>query len=124
MDTHNAYVWGVAASLTSAALHAGANVLDSYLSNKWSQRLSDVVALGAGMNLLFLPLCAVIDPPRWVDGRAAAVIVLISLINVFYHFPYYWSLQESDASVVSSLFSLGKSFTPLLAFVLLDERLA
>jgi drug/metabolite transporter (DMT)-like permease len=124
VDTRTAYLWGVTAGLAGALLHAGANILDSYLSNRPSQRLSELVAVSTATNLLFLPLAAAIDPPRWIGGRTLVVIALISCINVLYHFPYYRALQDCDTSIVSSLFSLGKLFTPLLAFLLLKESLA
>jgi drug/metabolite transporter (DMT)-like permease len=124
MDAHTAYSWGVTAGLAGSLLHAGGNILDSYLSNRLRQRLSDLVALSATTNLLFVPLSAAIDPPQWIGGRTLIVVVLISCINVFYHFPYYRALQGSDTSVVSSLFSLGKLLTPPLAFLILKESLA
>lgn len=123
MDAHSAYVWGVAAALAGALLHACANVFDSYLSNRLSHRLSDLVVLSATTNLLFLPLSAVIDAPHSMSGSAWLIAVAISVINVFYHFPYYRALQDCDTSIVSSLFSLGKVFTPLLAFWFVGETL-
>src|SRR6185369_3023425 len=56
MDTRTAYLWGVTAGFAGTLLHAGANILDSYLSNRLSQRLSDLVAFSATTNLLFVPL--------------------------------------------------------------------
>jgi drug/metabolite transporter (DMT)-like permease len=123
MDTHTAYLWGVTAGVAGAFLHAGANIFDSYLSNRLSQRLSDLVALSATTNLLFLPIVALVETPHWIGGRNLALVVPIATINVFYHFPYFWALQDCDTSVVSSLFSLGKVFTPLLAFLILRETL-
>lgn len=124
MDAHTAYTFGVTAVLAGAFLHAGANILDSYLSNRLSGQLSELVFLSMTTDLLFLPLSAVIDPPRRVGAGAFVVVVLIACINVLYHFPYYRALHHSDTSVVTSLFSLGKVLTPLLAFVMVGESLA
>src|SRR5262249_28511974 len=74
--------------------------------------------------LLFLPLSMLVEMPHGLMRNSLHLLLLVAGINVFYQFPYYWSLQTSDTSVVSSLFSLGQLFTPLLAFVALKEKLS
>lgn len=77
-----------------------------------------------GINLFFIPLIFLIQRPELLPLQLLPVIIAISLIDVLYLFPYYKALQHADTSVVISLFSLGKIFVPVLAFLLVGEVLA
>ncbi len=49
---------------------------------------------------------------------------LLGLTNIFYLYPYYKALQNDDTSVIVSLFSLEKLFVPILAFLIVGEKLS
>jgi drug/metabolite transporter (DMT)-like permease len=51
------------------------------------------------------------------------MILGLGFANVFYLFPYYRSLQETDTSVVVSLFSLCRIMIPVFAYLFVGEVL-
>jgi drug/metabolite transporter (DMT)-like permease len=117
------YAIGIAAAIVTICFHAWANIFDHYFSAKVFTRLSVLIFLSGLVNLFFLPFVFLIDKPEFLSMTSFGVIFLIGLINVFYQYPYYWSLRTTDTSVVTSLFSLGKIFTPLFAFIIVQEHL-
>ncbi len=117
------YILGIIAVLVSALLHAGANIIDSYLSNKIFKRLANLIFFSSLFNVFFLPLVFLVAMPKAIDFHSLLIILLISLIEVGYQYPYYWALKRADTSIVVSLFSLGDILTPLFAFLLVGEHL-
>lgn len=117
------YIIGIFLSLIVIIFHSWSNIFDNYLSSKIFTRLSNLIFFSGLINLLFLPFCFLLGVPKIITVQAFSLIFLISFINVFYLYPYYWSLQKIDTSIVISLFSLGKIFTPLFAFAFLNEHL-
>ncbi len=105
-------------------LHAWSNIIDNHFSNKIFKRLEPVIFFSQVVGLCILPIIILIDPPHFISIRAAGIILIIALIEVFYLFPYYYSLRHTDTSVVASLFSLGKLFIPLSAFLFINEKLS
>ena len=75
-------------------------------------------------NALFVPLVFLLGIPTWPSGHSWFIYTLIACIDICYLYPYYKALKKTDTSIVSSLFSLGKIFVPVLAFIILRERLA
>lgn len=51
-------------------------------------------------------------------------MIIISLIEVLYQFPYYWSFRKADTSVVTCLFSVGGIIVPIFAYLIVNERLS
>ncbi|HEY4799840.1 MAG TPA: EamA family transporter [Bacteroidia bacterium] len=117
------YILGIILAIVTAALHAGSNILDGFFSVKIFDRLANLIFFSCLINLLILPVIFIWDKPQILSLSLFGVIIIVSLINVIYQYPYYWSLQKTDTSVVISLFSLGKIFTPLLAFIIVNEHL-
>lgn len=117
------YFIGIISAFAEPSLHGWANILDNYLSNKLFNRLTPLVFFSACVGVVILPIIFILDHPEWISLRFATILFVISLVEVFYLFPYYWALRKADTSVVTSLFSLGKMFVPLLAFLFLGERL-
>ncbi len=70
-----------------------------------------------------LPVIWFLDAPSFVSLKLGLLLFVISVIEVLYLYPYSWSLRHTDTSVVASLFSLGKIFVPVFAFILVNERL-
>jgi drug/metabolite transporter (DMT)-like permease len=117
------YIIGIIAILVGTGFHAGANILDNYFSGKIFRRLSNLIFFSALGNLLFLPFIFFIEKPDTISLYSFGLILLIAVINILYQIPYYKALQKTDTSIVSSLFSLGKVFTPLLASIMVKEHL-
>jgi len=117
------YVIGILAAFAEPVFHAWANILDNYLSNKLFDRLTPLIFFSSVIGLIVLPFIWFLDPPHAVSVMNAAILIVISLIEILYLYPYFWSLRRADTSVVASLFSLGKIFVPLIAFFLVGERL-
>ncbi len=112
------------AALLEPALHAVTNLIDSHFSNSVFRRPGTMIFFASFTNLCFVPLLFLIDPPQMLSLGQAAPFLILGLTGTAYLYPYYKALQSDDASVVVSLFSLGKVFVPLLAFFALGERLS
>ncbi|MEK7530804.1 MAG: EamA family transporter [Patescibacteria group bacterium] len=117
------YFLGVAIAFLEPVLHGWCNILDSYFANKLFPRLTTLIFFGSVVGVVLLPVVYFIDPPQWVPTWAFGLIFLIALIEVGYSYPYYWALKHTDTSIVTSLFSIGRIFVPILAFFIVDERL-
>jgi drug/metabolite transporter (DMT)-like permease len=115
-------IWILIASL-SPILHGFANILDSYLTNKVFKNIWVLIFYGYLLDLFFLPLIWLIAKPGFPPFKFIPFILLVGLIEVFYLYPYYKSLENDDTSVVASLFSLGKIFIPILAYFFVGEVL-
>lgn len=118
------YLTGALIELINPVVHAWSNVLDGYFSNKIFQKLSSLIFFGSFVNILFLPLVLFIGMPSKISIGLVLILIPIALIEVCFQYPYYWSLRSTDPSIVSSLFSLGKVFVPILAFFIVGERLS
>ncbi|MDB5204165.1 MAG: Conserved hypothetical rane protein family [Candidatus Taylorbacteria bacterium] len=117
------YFIGIAAALLGAIAHGWTNIVDNYFSDKIFKRLANLIFFSAFVNLIFLPVVLVTDFPKSIPVHLWGALIIISLIEVFYSYPYYWSLQRMDTSIIVSLFSIGKIFSPLLAFFIVGEHL-
>jgi len=104
-------------------LHGFANVLDNYLTNKLFKSVWTLAFYSTCFNVLFLPLVLLIEIPGLPPTSLLPFFFLIAIIEVLYLFPYYKAMQVDDTSVVSSLFSLGRIFVPIFAFLFVGEVL-
>lgn len=110
-------------ALISPILYGAANIMDNYLANRVFRNIWTLLFFSSLCNLLFLPFVFLIDLPSAPTWSVVPYIFLVAIIDYLYIIPYYKSLQTEDTSIVSSLFSLGKIFVPVLAYFLLDEKL-
>ena len=117
------YVISVLIAFLEPVLHAWSNILDNYFSNTLFPNLAVLLFFGTLLNVVFLPLVLFFDPFVGVPLSLLWILAIIAVVNVAYAFPYYWALRHADTSVVASLFSLGKIFVPLLAFLIVGEVL-
>lgn len=117
------YLLGILSAFSEPILHAWSNILDNYFANKIFRRLAPLIFLSSMVGVCMLPLVWFLDAPSLVSFKLGSILFVISVIEVLYLYPYYWSLRHADTSIVASLFSLGKIFVPVLAFFLVDERL-
>ena len=120
----SSYFVGILVAFIEPILHAWANIIDNYLSNKIFKRIEPLIFFSSIVGLCILPIVILIDPPRLVSLHLAIIIFVISFIEVLYLFPYYYALRHADTSVVAALFSLGKLFIPLFAFLFINEKLS
>ncbi len=107
----------------SPILHGFANVLDNYLTNKLFKSVWTLTFYSTFFNILFLPLVFLVEIPGLPPTSLLPFFFLIAVIEVLYLYPYYKALQSDDTSVVSSLFSLGRIFVPIFAFLFVGEVL-
>lgn len=114
----------IAIALIPPLLHSFANVLDNYMANKLSKNVWTLTFYSSSFGVLFLPFIFLIERPSLPPFHLLPFIGLIALLEVFYLWPYYKALQNDDTSVVTSLFDLGKIFVPLLAFLIVGEKLS
>lgn len=106
------------------ACHAWANILDSYLANKLFNRLTPLIFISSALGLLVVPIIWIFDPPSLISLNVVLILFVASIIDFSYLYLYYLALRHTDTSVVTSLFSLGLIFLPILAFFLIGEKLA
>ena len=119
----NTYLIGIFSAFSGPVLHAWANILDNYLSNKLFAKLTPLIFFSSLTGLIVIPIVWLLDPPTLISFQLGMVLFAVSLIEVLYLYPYFWSLRHADTSVVASLFSLGKIVVPILAFLFVGERL-
>lgn len=110
-------------ALFDPMLHAVANVFDNYLTNRLWKHTGSLIFYAIATNIIFIPFVLLIQFPDLPSRTAIPWIVLIGMLDVIYLFPYYRALQYDDTSTVSSLFSLGHFFVPILAFFIVGEVL-
>ncbi|MEK7609936.1 MAG: DMT family transporter [Patescibacteria group bacterium] len=104
-------------------LHGFANILDNYLTNKLFKNIWTLTFYSAFFNVLFLPLVLFIEIPGIPPASTFLFFLIVGAIDVLYLFPYYKALQSDDTSIVTTLFSLGKIFVPIFAFLFVGEKL-
>ena len=117
------YFHGVVIAFFEPVFHGGCNIIDHFLSAKVFPRLTTLVFFGKAITLLFLPIVWYLSPPAQLSPLLLALVFGIACIEVLYNFPYYYALRVIDTSIVASLFSIGKIFVPILAYVVVGERL-
>jgi drug/metabolite transporter (DMT)-like permease len=104
-------------------LFGWANVIDNYLTNKIFKRTTTLLFYAGTVNILFLPIIFLITKPSFPPLYIIPLLLVIAPLDILYLFPYFKALQHEDTSTVSSLFSLGKIFVPVLAFFIIGEVL-
>jgi uncharacterized membrane protein len=110
-------------SLGAVVVMSLSNILDSFLSNNRFKSGLSLALFSAVMNIMFVPIVMWIDPPGIPALSLIPIFIIASLLDVLFLIPYYQAMQEEDASVVAALFSLTRVFTPIFAYLLLNERL-
>jgi drug/metabolite transporter (DMT)-like permease len=114
---------GCLVAFISPMAHAVSNIFDAYVSGSVFKRIPTTifyVNLTNILGIICLPLFGSIhslSPAAWL------FVLLLSIINVGYQFPYFAALNKTDTSVVAALFQLEKVFIPLWAFLIVGEVL-
>jgi drug/metabolite transporter (DMT)-like permease len=110
-------------ALLAPALYGLANVLDNFLVGKVFKNIPALIFYSELLNLLFIPLVWLVQRPHLPSLSMLPIFLAIGACDLLYLYPYYKALQADDTAVVSSLFSLGKIFVPLLAVMIVGEVL-
>ncbi len=110
-------------AIIGAMTHGLANIIDNYFTNKLFKKIHVLVFYTTVINLLFLPIIILIQTPEIISLNLLPFFIILGLTDLTYLFPYYKALQSDDTSVVASLFSIGKVFVPVLAFLTIGEVL-
>ncbi|MBI2102812.1 EamA family transporter [Candidatus Woesearchaeota archaeon] len=109
--------------LFGSSLFALSNIFDTYFTNRLFKDTPTLIFYSSVFNLIFVPLIFFFQTPSLPTWSELPFFLLLGLTDIGYRYPYYKALQNDDTSIVVSLFSLGKIFVPLLAFLIVDERL-
>lgn len=115
-------IWLISA-LVGALLHGLANIIDNHFTNNLFKGTIPLLFFACLTNILFLPVIFILDFPSLISVSQIPLFLILGLTDILYLYPYYKALQNDDTSVVVSLFSLGKVFVPVLAFLIVGEIL-
>lgn len=115
-------VWLLFAFL-SPILHGICNIIDNHFSNNIFKDISSLIFYATLTNLAFLPIVLIFGKPSFISLIELPYFVIVAITNLVYFIPYYKALQCEETSIVSALFSLGKIFVPVLAFIFIHEVL-
>jgi drug/metabolite transporter (DMT)-like permease len=116
------YIFGTILAFLSLVIYAPANILDSYLSNRFKSKLPLVVLFNSLIPVILCPIL-LIWGIHTISFSILWVIIAIGLIETLYQFPYLRAFQLHDTSSVTSLFAIGRIFIPLFAFLMVGERI-
>ena len=115
------YLMGVLAAFISPATHSLSNIFDAYIVGNLFKKVSTSIFFSNITNILGLVVLLMMGEVHLLSQQALPYAVLVSFISVFYLFPYYAALRETDTSVVAALFSLERVFVPVWAYLFIGE---
>ena len=114
-------IYFIFVALLTPFFDALGNIVDGRLSR--AMNLHSNIFYRWVISLLVVPLVLVFWLPSFPTAWAWPVILLWGFVHVLYLYPYTLALQSIDTSIVTALFSLGKSMIPVLAFCMVGEKL-
>ena len=117
------YLIGVSVILSEKIVYSFANIIDGSLSRSVFKHVRTIIVYNGLFSIIFLPILYIVLRPTLLPLVYVPVFLIIGLCEMLYQVPYYKSLRESDPSVVSALFNLGRPIVPLLAYFIVGERL-
>lgn len=104
-------------------LHSTCNLIDSHLSNNLFRSKSSIIFYNSLTNVIAVPFLLLFGLPHLVSFKLLGILTIIAAIEVFYQLPYYLALRKIDTSITSALFSLANVLIPVLAWLIVDEKL-
>ena len=119
-------LFSIFVALLSPFIWAGSQILDSHVSNNLFKKNSSVIFYLGLTNLFVLPLIV------WWGGVEVLhfptsvwpIIVLAAALEVGYQIPYFLALKRMDVSIIAAMFSFGRIFMPVLAYLIVGEELS
>ena len=118
------YLFGFVLVFLEKIIISISNVFDGELSRNTFKSVWTIVILNGLLIIPALPIIFFILGPKAISVNQVFLILIIAMIEVFYQIPYYKALQNTDTSVVTSLFGFGRIFTPLFAYFIIKEVLS
>ena len=114
----------VIAAFLCPLFHAVSNIIDAHLSNNVFRKLPTLIFYNCLTNFFAASMVLVFGLPQWYGWEIMPLLALVGMIDVFYQIPYYEALRRGDTSVVVAWFSLGYVLVPVLAYLMVDEKLS
>lgn len=114
---------GILVAFISPMAHAVSNIFDSYVFGTVFKRIPTTIFYVNLTNILGILCLLLFGPIHSLLPQAWLLVILLSVINVGYQFPYFAALGKIDTSIVAALFQLEKIFIPLWAFLIVGEVL-
>jgi len=98
--------------------------IDNFLINSAFKDTKALLFYSNITNLLFIPLLWIFGLPKILPNNMIFPILIVGFAQAIYLYPYFKALKETDTSIISALFNMGKIFVPLLAWLIVNERLS
>ncbi len=98
-------------------------IIDNFLVTKKFKNTIALLFYSNITNLLFIPLLWIFGLPKALSLAMIIPVTIVAVAQIIYLYPYFQALKESDTSIITALFNLGKIFVPVIAFILVHERL-
>jgi transporter family protein len=117
-------MWWIIVSLLSRLSFATSNVLDSHFRHVTFKDAYTQNFCGTLYYLLIVPALFLIAQPVWPAAADWPWLIVGGVLMNLYLIPYYEAMKWSDSSSVTSLFTLSRVFSPILAFFILGEQLS
>ena len=107
----------------SPMFYALSILIESFLSLDIFKKPTTMCFYASLTNAMFVPLMFYFGTPTIPEANLWIIYAILALIDIAYLYPYYIALKNTDTSIVSSLFAIGKIFIPILSFYVLGDVL-
>lgn len=115
---------GILMAFLSPMAYAGSNIFDAFVAGKVFKKITTVIFYAGITNCLGIPILLCFGMPKLMTWEVFPYFFLYMLFEVLYMIPYYMALKRIDTSLVAALFSLAQVFLPILAYYMVNEKLA
>ncbi len=110
-------------ALAAPLLFGSTNFIDKFLVQKRIRNPVSLTMIGGATGLVAGCLFFAINGRGGIDGRSIMILLVSGMLFQFALIPYYWSLEQEDASRIVPLFQVIPVLTLVLAAVFLGEQL-
>ena len=98
-------------------------LIESFLSLDIFKKPTTMCFYASLTNAMFVPIMFYFGTPTIPTSDLWLVYAILAIIDITYLYPYYIALKNTDTSIVSSLFAIGKIFVPVMSFLILKDVL-
>ena len=98
-------------------------LIESFLSLDVFKKPATMCFYVSLTNALFVPLLFCFGVPTLPHIECLGIYFLLAILDIAYLYPFYIALKKTDTSIVSSLFTIGKIFIPIISFIVLKDVL-
>ena len=99
-------------------------LIESFLSLDVFKKPATMCFYVSLTNAIFVPLLLFFGLPTMPSLQCWMIYLVLAIIDIAYLYPFYMALKKTDTSIVSSLFTIGKIFVPIMSFVILKDVLS